>query len=193
MKNTIQNKKIAITGSLASGKTTLLSMLSDLGHDIFSCDNFVKYLYSKDEIIAAIGALFPNVIINNNEINPRLLLKECLRDDNKMKILESLIHPILLKEIQNLISINKTIIFEIPLLFEVKWDTMFDSIICIKADYDERMERFIKKGYSKSDFISIDSKQIHQDEKAKMSNLVIDNTHGIKSEDFAKILNILSS
>jgi dephospho-CoA kinase len=193
MKNTTQNKKIAITGSLASGKTTVLSMLSDLGYDIFSCDDFVKSLYSKDEIIIAINALFPNVMTDNNQINNRLLLRECMNDEKKMKILESLIHPIVLKEIKSLMSTKRTIIFEIPLLFELKWHAMFDDIVCIIANDNERMERFIGKGYSKNDFIAINERQIHQDEKVKMSTIVIDNTYGIKPEDFAKILNIIGS
>lgn len=193
MKNTTQNKKIAITGSLASGKTTVLSMLSDLGYDVFSCDDFVKSLYSKYDIINAINALFPNVINNNKEVNVRLLLIECIHDDKKMKILENLIHPIVLKEIKVLMSIKRTVIFEIPLLFEVKWHAMFDDIICIISDEHERMERFVKKGYSQNDFIAINERQIHEDEKAKMSTIVIDNTKGIQPEDFGRILSTISS
>ena len=52
-------KKIAITGSIACGKTTLLNELTKHGFPVFNCDSTIAELYKKPEVLEKIKEVFP--------------------------------------------------------------------------------------------------------------------------------------
>ena len=126
-------KKIGITGSIASGKTTASKILSVKRGPLFSADSVVKKLYKSNKLKKLILKKF-NI---KNSLRFKNKLKEKILKNNKnIKKLEMLIHPLVRKEMKKFSLLNKnkkTIFYEIPLLIESKLMRYFDVIIFIKA------------------------------------------------------------
>ena len=160
-------KKIGITGSIASGKTTASKILSVKRGPLFSADSVVKKLYKSNKLKKLILKKF-NI---KNSLRFKNKLKEKILKNNKnIKKLEMLIHPLVRKEMKKFSLLNKnkkTIFYEIPLLIESKLMRYFDVIIFIKAKKKIRLKRFVEKGGDKKLFDLIDKKQMNDVKKIK--------------------------
>lgn len=173
-------KKICITGSLASGKTTASKILSLRRGPLFSADEVVKKLYKQNH--------FKQLILKKFKIKGNQNIKIYLRNKiitNKFFIskLEKIIHPIVRKEMQKFTKKNikkKLIFYEIPLLIESKLMKNFDKIIFVKAKKNIRLKRFKLKGGSKKLFEILNNKQLSDAKKIKFCDYVVVNEKNLK-------------
>lgn len=164
---------IGITGSFCSGKTFVLRILSDMGYRIFSADEFVRDLYKDTEIQSRILELLPSL-----EVFDKLKLAKIIFNDEKSReSINEFIHPLMLKELEVFKWKNESedIVFaEIPLLFEVGFESCFDFIITTFCSEDVRMKRAkTKKEFDKDIYDQIEMIQISQDEKKKKADFII--------------------
>ena len=173
-------KKIGITGSLASGKTTASRILSKKNGPLFSADDIVRKLYSNNSFKKLIRKKFKI----KNKVNIKKILKaKILQKKSNIKILEKIIHPIVRKEMRGFEKKNtkkKFIFFEIPLLVESKLYSKFDIIFFIKAKRKNRLKRFISKGGNKKLFTILNNKQLSDVKKIKFCDHTIVNDKNIR-------------
>ena len=172
-------KKIGITGSLSSGKTTASKFLSNRRGPLFSADNEVKKLYKKKSFINLIRKKFN---IKNKSNIKSILKKEILNNKSNIKKLEKIIHPLARKEMKNFIKKNKLkkfIFFEIPLLIESNLIKNFDVIFFIKAKKNIRLKRFKSKGGNRKLFQKLDNRQLSDAKKQKFADYVVVNEKNI--------------
>ena len=145
-------KKIGITGSLASGKTTASKILSFKNGPLFSADDVVKKLYKNLKFKKIISKKFGFKNLSNlkKKIKDKIQKKEI-----NVKKLEEIIHPLVRKKMKEFEKKNlrkKFIFFEVPLLVESKLMKNFDIIFFIKAKKSIRFKRFQSKGGNKKLF-----------------------------------------
>jgi len=172
-------KKIGITGSLASGKTTASKILSTGKGPLFSADQVVKELYSKNYFNKIIRKKFN---IGNAKNIKGILKKKILKDKSNIKKLERLIHPIVRKEMARFLKKNKKkklIFLEIPLLIESKLMKNFDVIFFLKSKKSIRLKRFILKGGNKELFHALNNKQLKDEKKIKFCDHVVANEKSV--------------
>ncbi len=168
-------KKIGITGSLASGKTTASKFLSYKRGPLFSADNVVKKFYRSNT--------FKNKVKKKFRLENTINLKKKVRDkilEDRLNIrkLEQIIHPLVRGEMKRFIKKYKKkplLFFEIPLLIESKLMRMFDCIIFIKAAKSLRIKRFISKGGNKKLFQILNKRQLIDKKKIKYCDYVVVN------------------
>tara|TARA_Y100000591_G_C21804247_1_gene683860 strand:+ start:875 stop:1441 length:567 start_codon:yes stop_codon:yes gene_type:complete len=173
-------KKIGITGSLASGKTTASKILSSGNGPLFSADNEVKKLYKNKLFKKIITKKFK---IKNNKNLKKILRTRILQKKSNIKKLENIIHPIVRREMNKFIKKNKTkkfVFMEIPLLIESKLYNKFDSIFFIKAKKSLRLKRFLLKGGERKLFAILNKKQLTDEKKIKFCDYVIVNDRNKK-------------
>ena len=134
-------KKIAITGGIGSGKSTVLSILKSLGYPVFSCDEIYKKVIVDQAYIQQIAAIFPDVI-RNGAIDKKLLSEIVFSNAEHRQKLEAIAHPLIMQELDNQMSLsNAEIAFaEVPLLFEGNFQSLFDVIFVLKRAKDTRIE-----------------------------------------------------
>ena len=96
-------KKVGITGSLASGKSTASKILRKKG-PVFSADNIVKKLYAQNKFKKYLSKKFK---IENHSNIKILIKREISRDKTLFKKLEKIIHPLVRKEMINFIKKHK--------------------------------------------------------------------------------------
>ena len=167
-------KKVGITGSLASGKSTASKILRKKG-PVFSADNIVKKLYAQNKFKKYLSKKFK---IENHSNIKILIKREISRDKTLFKKLEKIIHPLVRKEMINFITKHKTkklTFFEIPLLVESHLMKNFDIIIFIKAKRSLRWKRFKEKGGEKFLFNLLNRKQFSDKKKIKYCDHVVVN------------------
>ncbi len=173
-------KKIGITGSLASGKTTASKILSLNKGPLFSADASVRKIYKTNKFINKISARFK---IGNKRNIKKILKKRITEDPSYIKKLEKIIHPYVRKEMKSFIKKNykkKLIFLEIPLLIESKLMKWFDVIFYIKAKKSIRLKRFRSKGGNKKFFHILNNKQLNDAKKIKFCDHIISNEKNLK-------------
>tara|TARA_Y100000591_G_scaffold322997_1_gene340168 strand:- start:1496 stop:2062 length:567 start_codon:yes stop_codon:yes gene_type:complete len=185
-------KKIGITGSLASGKTTASKILARKKFPLFSADNEVKKLYKKKNFLDLISNKFK---LKNNNKTKQIIKKIILDDKMSLKKLEKIIHPFVRREMRRFERKNKGkrfVFFEIPLLVESNLMNKFDIVIFIKAKKSLRFKRFVSKGGNKKLFQILNKKQLSDSRKEKHSDFVVVNE---KNKIFLKkrLLDILKN
>lgn len=129
-------KKIAITGSLGAGKTTVCTLFEQLGATYVSTDKIVhKLLSSTTKTSQKVIALLGNEIIIDGQINRDEIAKRVFDDRALLEQLEHIIHPEVLKELERkYLEANSLFIAEVPLLFEAGFETFFDTTIAVISD-----------------------------------------------------------
>ena len=172
--------KIGITGSLASGKSTVAKLISLNKYPIFSADNAVKTLYKKRIFTKKIQKQFHF----KNARNLKNKIKNLIKKDKKvLKKLEMILHPLVRKEMGEFIKKkknNKITIFEIPLLIESKLTRYFDFVVFVGAKKNIRLRRYVAKGGNKKIFTILEKRQKKPSKKIKISDYVIYNNKSIK-------------
>lgn len=139
-------KKVAITGGIGSGKSTVVDIIKELGFPIFSCDEIYSEIINSEEYIEKVKDLFPSVI-ENNQIS-RIKLAEIVFSNNKNReTLNAIAHPLIMKELDNRMnSCKENLVFaEVPLLFEGGYESKFDDIIVVIRDLNERISAICQR------------------------------------------------
>ena len=151
-------KKIGITGSLSSGKTTASKILSHRKGPLFSADNEVKKIYKKNNLKKIISK---KLNLKNYKNLKTVLRNKIINGDLNIKKVESILHPIIRKEMNNFMK-------------------KFDLIIFIKARKSIRLKRFKLKGGSQKLFNILDKKQLNDTKKIKYCDHIVVNENNLK-------------
>jgi dephospho-CoA kinase len=143
--------KIAITGKIGSGKSTVADLIKDLGYFVFESDKEVDKLFNSNHTKNKIKNLFykiKNLTNKDGSINKILLGDYVFSNKNELKNLEDLIYPLLNKERQKFINskkMEKILFFDIPLLFEKKLFTEYNFIIYVYVKEKIQKERVLRR------------------------------------------------
>jgi len=118
---------LGITGSFGSGKTTIANIFRNYGFKVINVDKLYHNIYNEPLLKNRIKKEF-------NTINRNKIKKIVFNDYSKLKKLNKITHPLIIKEIKKLIKNKKNIIIDAPLLLEAKAQNLVDKIIVVKAN-----------------------------------------------------------
>ena len=148
-------KYVAITGGIGSGKSAVLEILRGLNYPVFSCDEIYKEVIQSAAYIEKVQALFPGVV-KDGCIDRKGLGKVVFNDKERLKELNDLAHPLIMAVlIQCMNESQGEIVFaEVPLLFEGNFENLFNEVLYITRDNDQRIAAIVDR-----DKISADDAQ----------------------------------
>ena len=169
-------KIIGITGSIASGKTTVAQLMAGKKYPLFSADKIVVKLYRKK--------IFTKILIKKFKLkdtrNVKDQIKLILKNSNNLHKLESVIHPFVRKEMLSFLKKKSKMLFlEIPLLIESKLNRYFDKLIFVHTKKNLRVKRYLKKRVNKKLFTLLDKKQLPSNRKKFLCDHTIDNNDSL--------------
>lgn len=172
--------KIALTGNIGTGKSTVAGMFAELDVPVFDADRVGHdLLYSNANVQKKVIEAFGKEIIFAGSIDRRKLGKIVFNDPRKKKRLESILHPEIMNNIIENIpqhSGSRYVVVEIPLLYEAKLSKQFDHVVLVKAKPKVAVERASRSlGMTKEDVIKRLNTQIDQSKKEKLADFVIAN------------------
>jgi dephospho-CoA kinase len=144
--------KIAVTGGLSAGKTTVCQLFKELGAYVVSADEIVHQLLSPGTPTAqqVLSLLGPD-ILSGKQLDRAKIAAVVFSQRDLLTALEKIIHPAVFNEIERLYQqVAKEekyplFIAEIPLLYEARAEKRFDAIISVVAKEDLCRHRFSKQ------------------------------------------------
>jgi len=170
--------RIGITGSIATGKSTLLSAFAKCGVPVFSADEAVARLYS-GAAVAPVGALFPGVA-DNGVIDRGELARRLSSDPSGFQRLEAIVHPMVRSAIADFLDDAEAqghvlAAVEVPLLFEIGHDYGFDRIAVTYVDEAVQRERILARpGMTVEKMETLLARQMPQAEKKERADWLFD-------------------
>jgi dephospho-CoA kinase len=172
---------IGLTGNIATGKSTVAKILSELGATVIDADALTHELQRKGTpTYGAIVAAFGTAVLNEaGEIDRRALGSIVFSDAEKLKQLEAIMHPAVAIESAHRIMEAPTsiIVYEAIKLIEAGRASMCDAIWVVTAKYEGQLERLMRdRKMSESEARTRIEAQPPQSEKIKFATVVIDNS-----------------
>jgi len=153
---------IGITGGIASGKTTAAKFLHKKGIPVINADRIGHQILQQEEVKEKILSTFGKDMILENQIDRQELGKIVFQNQDELKKLNNIVHPILIKKILHSIeSLNETIIIiDAALLLDWNLDEICTYVILITTKKSTQIKRLMTyKNLSNKDAISRISSQ----------------------------------
>lgn len=168
--------RLGITGSMATGKSTVLEAFADHGVPTLSADAAVAELYA-GAAVAPVEALFPGVAVNG-VIDRAALSRRLAADPAGFKQLEAVVHPLVRASIARFLDAAEAgghalAAVEVPLLFESGYDYGFDAVVVTWVDEAVQRQRALRRpGMTVDKLDAILARQMPQaDKKARATYL----------------------
>jgi len=178
---------IGLTGGIASGKSTVSTMLAELGAYIIDADEIARTIVMPNQpawhdIVAHFGS---EILLPDGTINRFLLGEKIFKDQLERLCLEQITHHYIKDQIKKYIGSaellgKSVVVLDIPLLFEIGWQTMVDEIWVVYVDEEVQVSRLMTRNQlTHEQAMDRMNAQINLAEKIKHADVVIDNNQDI--------------
>lgn len=183
---------IGITGSFGSGKTTVAKMFKTFGAYIIDADRVCHSLMtpSKKAYKRILRHFGDSILRRNKAIDRHKLAEIVFKDKSKLKLLNALVHPEAISQIERIIRTEKKrkiIVIDAALLVESGFYKKIDVLVVVRISRRKQVKRLIQvKGMSKKDILNITRQQTTLRKKLEHSDFIIDNS-GTKEETLFQV------
>lgn len=187
--------KIALTGSIGMGKSTVARIFEAAGIPVFDADAVVRQLQAPGgALVAGIGERFPGTV-TAGVLDREKLAGLVLENPDELAALEAIVHPAVRDARSAFIHAHvdaPALLFEIPLLFETGGEKDFDKVVVVSAPADTQRARVLARhAMTEEKLASILARQVSDEEKRKRADFVVD-TSGELSTTEAQVRDILA-
>ncbi len=170
---------VGLTGGIATGKSTVASILIEKGFPVINADHLVKEIYTHEDTKNFIRTNYPDVM-NGSEIDFRHLRERVFTAPVVKEEIEAFIYariPAAFAEAYKKLGTPELIIYDVPLLFEKHLDVMVDVKVLVYAPAKIQKARLMQRdGHEETMALAIMASQMDIEEKKDKSDFVIDNS-----------------
>ncbi|MBT2692851.1 dephospho-CoA kinase [Bacillus sp. ISL-55] len=178
---------IGLTGGIASGKSTISAMFTDIGITVIDADIEARLAVEPGEkayndIVSHFGQ---GILGDDGLINRPKLGEIIFNNEEKRLLLNSIVHPAVRermaeKRAKAEEANEKAVVLDIPLLFESKLTGLVEKIIVVYVDEQTQLERLMKRnGFSEEEASSRINSQMPLKDKVRLADAVIDNSGSV--------------
>jgi len=169
---------VALTGSIATGKSSVASILKKMGFEIIDADTIAHEILNEEH--QQISKIFGEGIVQKGIVNRRALGAIVFSNNQKRKTLEQLLHPLIYKRIETLSKKLDTrevpYLIDIPLFFETNRYPIEKSLV-VYTPLKIQLKRLMQRDNAqKEDAQKRIDTQISIEKKVKRASYVIDNS-----------------
>jgi dephospho-CoA kinase len=173
---------IALTGGIATGKSTVASLLALNGMRVIDADSISHEIL--DASTSWVKETFGEDYVVGSKVDRAKLGSLVFSDKSQKKILEDFLHPKIKAEIEirsiKQDSFKFPYLIDIPLFFETSSYEIKESVV-VYTPRETQLERFMKRnGYTEEESLKRIASQMPIDEKKKRATWVIDNSKNLK-------------
>jgi len=174
-------KKIALTGNIGVGKTTVAKVFELLNVKVYYADIEAKKHFYKSEVKSKLKHMFGNCIFDNSQ---NIIFKELasivFKNKKALGNLNSIIHPMVLHDFDMYIASLKTdknyILFESAVIYENSLSHLFDAVILVTSSKELSVKRVLKRDGVSEDVITERlNNQIAESDLLGMTDFIIQN------------------
>lgn len=183
--------KIGLTGGIASGKSTVVSMLRSYGAAIIDCDIIARDVVQpgSDGLQAVARAFGPQALLSDGTMNRAYIGSVVFHDAVRKKELEDILFPLIHQEIDRQAAMleengSHLVFLDMPLLFEVKYHSYVNEVWLVYVDAATQLTRLMaRNGYTQEEALARIHSQFPIDEKKSLSQVIIDNTASLENTE----------
>jgi len=170
--------RIALTGSIGMGKSTVAAMFERAGIPVFDADAEVRRLQGcGGALVEAIAHRFPGGV-RDGAVDRDALSALVLGKPDELAALEAIVHPAVAQARKRFIADHAeapALLFEIPLLFETGGESGFDKVIVVSAPADMQRERALSRpGMTPEKLDAILARQMPDAAKRERADFVVE-------------------
>jgi len=174
---------VGLTGSIASGKSTVAQFLKQQGALVYDTDVIAHQCYEPgttvyDSLVLEFGK---DILEPNGKINRAKLGEIVFSQRQKREKLNQLVHPAVIAKVKEIIKAYKKeppaklLVFQVPLLIEAKMQSLFNVIVVIVTSPEAQYERLQKQGFSEAQILARLQAQLPDSERLKYADFTIIN------------------
>lgn len=180
---------IALTGGIASGKSTIAARLAEHGAVIVDADQIVRDVQGPGSpVLAAIAAEFgEDVIRADGALDRAALGARVFADQDRLQALNAIVHPAVREESARRFTAAldadpaAVVVYDVPLLVEARVDDPWDLIVVADAPADLRAQRMMAlRGMTEEDARARLASQVPDDVRRAVADVVIDTSGTIE-------------
>lgn len=179
---------IGLTGGIAAGKSEALAAFARLGAATLSSDAVVHELLESEPLRGRLAERWGADVVPEGGVNRARIGEIVFADPEELAWLESQIHPLVGERtaawLTGLPSDTEVAVVEVPLLFEVGRDAVFDTTVAVVTADEVRRARAEARGHALVD--EREARQLSQGEKAERAEHVVENDGSV--EDLERAL-----
>jgi dephospho-CoA kinase len=173
---------VALTGGIASGKSTVAEMFRALGAVCIDADEVSREVVEPGTAgLRDIVDAFGDDVLSNGQLNREALGRIVFADASAREQLNRIVHPLVRERSEALFEAAHTanphaiIIYAIPLLVEAGSERSFDAVITVSADEETRVQRLISaRGMTEAEARARVSAQASEAQRLAIADHVID-------------------
>lgn len=181
-------KIIGLTGGIASGKSTVSSLLTEHGYAVIDADRIAWQLAEPDNSLwQAYYERYGEKVLNDDRtLNRQAVASVVFQNPAEKLWMDSAAHPMIKAEIQRnlarLIAAGRDVVFlDVPLLYEAGWEYMADTVWVVYADEANQLRRLCQRnGFSEAEAQRRIGAQLPMSEKKRRADVVIDNNGSLE-------------
>jgi len=179
--------KIGLTGGIAAGKSEALAAFARLGAATLSSDAIVHELFESEELRDLAVARWGAGVAPDGAVDRRRVGEIVFADRDELRWLEQQLHPRVAARMERWMAElpegTELAVVEVPLLFEVGRDEVFDTTVTVVAADGVRRGRAEARGHALVD--EREALQLSQDEKAARADHVVRNDGSLEDLEAA--------
>jgi len=179
---------VALTGGIASGKSTIAARFAEHGAIIVDADQIVRDVQRPGSpVLADIAAEFgASMITPDGSLDRAALAAKVFGDDDAVKRLNAIVHPAVRVESARRFADafaadpDVTVVYDVPLLVEARASDPWELVIVAHAPADVRARRLVDlRGMSEADAAARIASQVSDDARLAIADVVIDTTGSV--------------
>ena len=174
--------RVALTGGIASGKSTVARLLADLGALVIDADQLARDVVEPgtpglDRVVERFGR---RVLTDDGRLDRPAVAAIVFKDVEARKDLEAIVHPLVYEagaRAEAEAEPGRLVVHDIPLLAESGRTDGFDAVIVVDTPAETQVARMVEdRGWTREDAESRIAAQATRDERLAIATHVVDNT-----------------
>ncbi len=176
---------IGITGTIASGKSTVSDYFIQRGYEVIDADKITKELQQKSEVLQEFLEVFgKDILLEDKSLNRSKLREIVFQNKEALLKINQIMHPKVRAKFEKRKKEHQKeeiIFFDIPLLFEANFETLCEKILLVCAEKEVQIARIMKRdGSSRELAEKMIASQEKEEEKKKKSHYIIENNGSVE-------------
>ena len=180
--------RVAVTGGAGSGKSAVCEMLKRFGLTVYDADRFARDAVEVGTsgyrmIVERFGR---RVLQEDGGLNRRLLREIMTGDPEAKEALEEILHPEIIRmmceKLKDARRNGESLVMEVPLLFELGLEKMFDTVVTVFSGEQSRIRRLTRRDdLDQARAKALVGLQMPETEKARRADFVLRNVGSMEN------------